>query len=280
MPFVETNGIETYYERRGSGPPVVFVHGSMVDHSHWLPQVEALADAYTTVVYDLRGHGRTGPSPVDAYTTDLFVEDLDALIATLDLGTPVLCGASMGGAIAQVYAATYPERVAGLVLADTFTGTRLDWRERLQWAFLRAMVVPVRLVGFERANGLNVWINELVNRGSGGDSESIDALTASGPSITTDEFAKVARAMTRFVDGDTDFDLRAIAVPTLVIYGEHEIGLVKRHARVLCAAIPDATRRVVPGGGHTSNRDDPAFFTAVLREFLAERVTAGTFTGT
>jgi len=279
MPFVETNGTETYYERRGDGPPVVFVHGSMVDHTHWAPQVEALADAYTTVVYDLRGHGRTGPSPVDAYTIDLFVEDLDALITALDLDAPVVCGASMGGAIAQVYAATYPTRVSGLVLADTFTGTRLDWRERLQWALLRAMVVPVGLVGFERANRFNVWANELVNRGSSGDPETVDAFTAGGPSITTDEFAKVARAMTGFVDGDMDFDLAAVTAPALVIYGENELGLIERHSRALSAAIPDATRQVVPGGGHASNRDTPEFFTAALREFLAERVHAGAATG-
>jgi pimeloyl-ACP methyl ester carboxylesterase len=150
--------------------------------------------------------------------------------------------------------------------------------ERRQ-ALLRAMVVPVRLVGFERANRFNVWVNDLVNRGSSGDPETVDALTAEGPSITTDEFAKVARAMTRFVDGDTDFDLAAVTAPALVIYGENELGLIERHSRALSAAIPDATLQVVPGGGHASNRDAPEFFTAALREFLAERVHAGATTG-
>jgi pimeloyl-ACP methyl ester carboxylesterase len=275
MPSIETNGIETYYERRGSGPPVVFVHGSMVDHSHWLPQAEALADAYTTVVYDLRGHGRTGPSVRDRYSVALFVADLDALVAGLGLERPVVCGTSMGGAVAQVYAATHPETVAGLVLAETFTAGHLDPRERLQWAFLRAMVLPVRLVGFERANRLNVRVNELLNRGSSGDPGTVDELVEAGPSITTDEFAKVARTMTRFAGGRDGVDLAAITVPTLVVYGENEIGLVKRHSRELSATIPDATLRVVPEGGHASNLDDPEFFTATLREFLDGRIHAG-----
>ena len=59
---VRTNGVETYYERRGDGPPVVFVHGMFMDTAMWEAQAEALSDDFTTVTYDVRGHGHTGGS--------------------------------------------------------------------------------------------------------------------------------------------------------------------------------------------------------------------------
>ncbi|WP_049987613.1 alpha/beta fold hydrolase [Halobellus rufus] len=271
MPTVRTNGIETYYERRGEGPPIVFVHGAVVDHGQWLPQAEALSDAYTIVVYDLRGHGRTGGSPIERYTFDLFVEDLDALLDALDLSDPVLCGLSLGGCIAQAYATSYPDRLSGLVLADTFTSGDWRWPERLQWALLGATIPFARLFGYQRIERAMVWAQERV-RGdeASGDYEAIRELRATGPTMSTEEFAKVIRALRAVPEMRVDFT--ALSVPTLILYGEHEMGFVRRHAADLAAQIDDASVLEVPGGAHASNLDKPAFVTAALRRFLAERV--------
>lgn len=151
MPTVRTNGVDTYYERRGSGPSVVFVHAAVLDHAQWDPQVEALAADYETVVYDVRGHGRTGGSDVSRYSVDLFAADLAALLEELDLEWPVVCGLSTGGCLAQVLAARHPDRLTGLVLASTFTPPYLSRAERVQRSLLlRAAVPPVRLLGYER----------------------------------------------------------------------------------------------------------------------------------
>ncbi|MFC4356331.1 alpha/beta fold hydrolase [Halobium salinum] len=273
MATVRTNGVETYYERRGEGPPVVFVHGAVVDHHQWEPQAEALADEYTTYVYDVRGHGRTGGSDEDSYSIDLFAADLDAFCTALDIERPVLCGTSMGGCIAQVYAARHPDRVAGLVLADTFTPTLHDWRERVMRSLaLRATVYPVRLLGYERTERWMVRAYERVSKGSSGDYEQVERIRERGPKMSTDEFAKVVRAVGRF--HETRLDLSAISAPTLVLYGENEPGVARRHVRAFRAAIADVTVRVVPGGGHASNMDAPEFVTRELRTFL-DRVVAG-----
>ena len=84
MPTILTNGVETYYERRGSGPPVVFVHGAILDHSQWDPQTEELSDDYTVLAYDVRGHGRTGGSRRGSYSVELFADDLAALLDGLN----------------------------------------------------------------------------------------------------------------------------------------------------------------------------------------------------
>ncbi|MFC4550990.1 MULTISPECIES: alpha/beta fold hydrolase [Halorussus] len=273
MPTVRTGDVETYYERRGEGPPIVFVHASILDHSMWDEQAAALADNYETLVYDLRGHGRTAGSAVPAYSIDLFAEDLDALLDTLAVGRPVLCGLSMGGLVAQTYAAKYPDRVAGLILADTFTPrilTRGEWF--LRRIVLNALIPPVRLVGYERVEKANVWLTERLFAGAGGDYENVERLRETGPKMATDEFAKVILAMTRF--HEESVDLSAIAVPTLVLYGERELPFVKRHAAELAARLSDVEVDEVPDAGHASNLDASDYFTAAVRSFL-ERVHGG-----
>lgn len=267
MPTVRTDDIETYYVQQGDGPPVVFVHGMILSASMWQPQLDALADSFTTIAYDVRGHGRTGGSDRERYSVDLFAADLDALVTALSLDRPVICGLSTGGCIAQAYAARHPDRLSGLVLADTFAPVVLDWRDRLQFAVLDAAVLPVRLVGFRRVQRFMNWFHELLYPGSSGDYEAVERLQTEMPAMATGEFAKVIRSITTF--SGADVDLSAVAVPTLVLVGENTTGIVKRHAPALAAAIPDAELRAVPGGGHASNVDNPEFFTAAVREFAA-----------
>ena len=268
MPTVTTNGVETYYERRGSGPPVVFVHGAILDHAQWDPQVEALADDYDVVAYDVRGHGRTGGSDVDAYSVELFAADLHALVTALDLDRPIVCGLSTGGCIAQVYAATHPDEISGLVLADTFGPDLHGYGEWVQRSLLLRATVPfVRLVGYERVERALVWLQQrLHGEGVSGDYEEVEALRSARPKLSTPEFAKVVRAVAAF--HETAVDYGAITAPTLVLYGEHEPPFLRRHAPELAAAIANATVTEVPDAGHASNLDNPDVFTAELRAFL------------
>ncbi|ELZ98136.1 alpha/beta hydrolase fold protein / chloride peroxidase [Haloferax mucosum ATCC BAA-1512] len=270
MPFIRTGDIDTYYERRGVGPPVVFVHAAVLDHTQWDDQASALEDEYTTITYDVRGHGRTGGSARKAYSLDLLADDLGALITALALEKPIICGLSTGGCIAQVYAAANSDGLSGLVLADTFTPEVFDRREWLQRSvLLRAAIPPVRLVGYERVERVMVWIQERLSRTkAGGDYERVAELREDVPKMRTDEFAKVLRAIAAF--HETEVVLAAISVPTLVLYGEHELPFIKHHAEKLKREIPTVTVREVPGAGHASNLDNPAFFEDALRTFGAK----------
>jgi pimeloyl-ACP methyl ester carboxylesterase len=266
MPTVQTNDIETYYERHGSGPPVVFVHGAIVDYTQWEPQMDALSDDYTTIAYDVRGHGRTGGSDRESYSMDLFADDLAALVDALELDRPVVCGLSLGGCVAQVYADRFPDGLSGLVLVDTFGPTPLSSGERVQRRLLRATIPLVRLFGYQRVERVMVWFQERLSKGVSGEYESIKAIRETGPTMATEEFAKVIRALARF--HETPVGYRSISVPTLVLYGEHDAGFIRQHAPALTDAIRGAEIREVPGAGHASNLDNPEFVTDALRLFL------------
>lgn len=268
MTTVRTNGIETYYEERGEGQAVVFVHAALVDHTMWDEQVVALDDDdYRTVVYDLRGHGRTGGSALTEYSMDVYAEDLRALVTALELDRPVLCGLSMGGMIAQTYAASYPDEIAGLLLADTFTPpirSRGEWF--LRRVVLNALIPPVRLVGLERVEKANVWLTERFFGGAGGDYEKIEQLREGSPRIATAEFAKVVRSMARF--HERSVDLSAVEVPTLVVYGDNDLPFARRHAAAIATEIADVEVAEIADAGHASNLDAPEAFADLLRSLL------------
>ena len=270
---VRTNDIETYYVRHGNGPPIVFIHGMAMSASEWEPQMEALSDEYTTVAYDVRGHGYTGGSDRESYTMELYAADLDALLTSLDVENPVLCGLSMGGCIAQMYAATYPEKVAGLVVSDTFTAAPLPLTGRLIFANLRFFGLLDRFIRYTTLNRFQTWVGNRLSPGVAGDGTTTQRLMEEAPTISHREFVKIANSMARFPR--SDLDASQITAPTLVMHGEDLPAVLQnmhtRLAEELTGA--DVEFAVIPDAGHASNIDNPDFFSTTVREFLS-RITS------
>lgn len=117
---------------RGSGAPIVFLHGMGTSAATWNRCMELLEDRFTVVAPDLLGHG-TSPVPDDPaeYTRDRTLVDVDDIVA--DLGEPpVLVGHSLGGYLALAYAATRPDAARGIVVLNTGPGYRDD-AKREEW---------------------------------------------------------------------------------------------------------------------------------------------------
>lgn len=115
---VVANGINLHYHRTGgASPPIVLLHGITDNGLCWTRLVRALAPEYDLIMLDARGHGFSS-APDAGYTPHDHAGDVAGLIEALDLGRPFLIGHSMGAATAAVTAATYPERVGGVVLED------------------------------------------------------------------------------------------------------------------------------------------------------------------
>ncbi len=124
MPIARVNGVGLYYEVRGSGPPLVLVHGFACGIRSWDPQVRALAARYRVITYDVRGHGISeAPRDPAAYSQPTSVEDLRALLAHLRIRRAAVGGLSMGGNIALNLALTHPAMVTTLIVADTGAGS-------------------------------------------------------------------------------------------------------------------------------------------------------------
>ncbi|WP_435075594.1 alpha/beta fold hydrolase [Halorubrum sp. HHNYT27] len=269
---VRKGDIETYYVRRGDGPPIVFIHGMAMSTTEWEPQMEALSDEFTTIAYDVRGHGHTGGSDRESYDMSVYAQDLDALLTELNVENTVLCGLSMGGCIAQVYAATYPGKIAGLVVSDTFTAAPLPLKGRLIFANLRFFGLLDRIVRYTTLNRLQTWVGQRLAPGIAGDSVTTQRLMDEAPTISHAEFVKIANSVAQFPE--SDFDASQITVPTLVMHGENVPPVLQDMHKRLATQLTNADVEisVIPDAGHASNIDNPAIFSKVLREFIVQEV--------
>jgi pimeloyl-ACP methyl ester carboxylesterase len=122
--YVVNAGNPLNYLEWGSpdAPPLVLIHGLRGFAYSWRSTAERLAEQYRCIALNLRSHGDSGPTPERELTFGLYVTDVEALAAQLQLARFPIVGHSLGGRVAMAYAAAHPERVQGIVVVDIAPG--------------------------------------------------------------------------------------------------------------------------------------------------------------
>jgi non-heme chloroperoxidase len=271
MPEIKTNDIQTYYEINGKGLPVVFIHGGWVSHKMWQPQVDYFSSNFQVITYDVRGHGYTGESSKKQYSMELFADDLSALVEGLGINKPVICGLSMGGMIAQVYAVKYPDNLSALILSDTAASSALTTGDKItkhvlapEWLFR----ILVSLIGVKRYADFAFWYagKSRSEKWVGLDKTVLSYEKQEMIQFGTREFNKIFSALYDFKIQE----LSKIKVKTLIINGEFESKAVFYHAKKMMQLIPDTKSLVIPNAGHTSNMENPQAFNKAMENFIKE----------
>ena len=116
MPWVDVNGNDIYYAEAGSGPPIVFLHGFSSCAEAWYQQFAVFADRYRVIAYDSINHGHSANSPRDEDEPDR-ADELEGVLAALEIERPVLAGNSMGGSTILRWATRHPNAAAALVIS-------------------------------------------------------------------------------------------------------------------------------------------------------------------
>ena len=138
------------YDVQGEGEPaLVFVHGWSCDKSYWRLQVPYFAERHKVVTIDLGGHGESGVGR-EVWSMEAFGKDVAAVVEGLELEKVILVGHSMGGPVIIEAAAEMPERVIGLVGADTF----LDLERKYTAEEIDAFLAPFKADFRERTSKL------------------------------------------------------------------------------------------------------------------------------
>lgn len=123
------DGISISYQVQGEGKPaLVFVHGWCCDRSYWDAQLPHFAEKYKVVAIDLAGHGESGLERKD-WTMKAYGEDVEAVVKKIELGQVVLIGHSMGGFVILEAERLIPEKVIGLVGADTLENFEFNFTQ-------------------------------------------------------------------------------------------------------------------------------------------------------
>ncbi|MEM6902734.1 MAG: 3-oxoadipate enol-lactonase [Pseudomonadota bacterium] len=133
--FIDCDG--RLFNTMAAGPtearPIVFVNALGSDLRIWNRTARYLEDRFHIVRFDNRGHGLTDVPP-GPYTIQGLADDLASVIQALALTRPLICGLSIGGLVAQAFAARHPDALSGLVLIGTALriGTNEFWQERIK----------------------------------------------------------------------------------------------------------------------------------------------------
>jgi pimeloyl-ACP methyl ester carboxylesterase len=247
---------------RGDGPPLLLVHGFPFDHRLWAAQTEALSASHRVIAPDLRGFGGSVVTP-GTVTMERHADDLAALLEVLDERRPVvLAGFSMGGYVAFAFRRRHAARLAGLVLCDTrsIADDTAGARNRHD---LAARVLE---------QGAGVVADAMLPRLLAPDTprrhpEVAAAARAMMESTAPEGIAAALRGMAG--RPDVTPELGAIAVPTLVVCGEHDALSTPDEMVGMSASIPGARFLTVPDAGHLAPLENPAAVTAALAAFLA-----------
>lgn len=261
--FLKHDGVKLFYTDEGRGtPPLLFVHGWLMSHAVWRAQIDFFRATHRVVTVDLRGFGQSD-KPDAQYNFELFVDDLDFTIHTLELHKPVLIGWSKGVSIALVYAAAHPETLGGLVLVDG--GAK----------FIATDDFPDGLPA-------NVFTSLLAQFETDFDTSARGFIDAMLPETTDEPLKQWLHNLTRqttpavalnSIVNDTKYDLRPllpkIDVPTLILCGEQDTICPPGASRQMQASLPNAELHMFPGAGHAPFLTASEAFNTRLAAFLA-----------
>lgn len=260
MEVVRAYGLEIAYERVGSGPPLVFVHGGAEDGRVWQPQLAALSDEFTVVAWDEPGAGRSSDVPAHFGLGD-YAECLAALIEALALGPAHVAGLSWGGTVVLELYRRHPALVGTMILADTYAG----WKGSLPADEVRARVSAARQMLAAPDDQFDPTLPGLFAAGPA--PQFVALLKEIAGAVRRESLEKQLLVM---AEADQRDLLGGIAVPTLLIWGELDARSPLSVARRFAQAIPDTKLVVIPGCGHVSNLERPEQFNEAVREFCRD----------
>jgi pimeloyl-ACP methyl ester carboxylesterase len=245
-----------YFSERGSGPPLLLVHGLMVTGEMFAPVLDRFAANHRVIVPDLRGHGRSRALP-PPYTAQRLAADLSALLQQLDVASTAVLGYSQGGAIAQQLALDWPQQCSRLVLGCTYAFNMATPREQVE-----GHVAPflVRVLGPRRFAQLGVSL---------GTKELSKERAAWLVNLMANQDRKLmVAAWHETMAFDSRRRLAEIACPTLIVAGSDDQAVPMHHARMLHEGIRGSKLVVIEGAGHTLIWTHSDEFVRVTEEFL------------
>jgi 3-oxoadipate enol-lactonase len=259
----QLNGVTIAYDRVGTGEPVLFLHGFPHSRAIWEPQLAGLACAASCIAPDLRGFGQSearGP-----FTMEQYADDAAALLDAERVSQSVVVGLSMGGYIAFAMWRRHPERIRGLVLADTrASADDATARER-----------RLHLMELARQAGSAAVAEAMLPAMIGASTRKrhpqlVESLRRLMALASVEGICGALQAMLDRVDATAL--LPHIHVPTLVVVGDEDSITPPAEAQRMAEALPRGHLEVIAEAGHLSSYERPAAFNRLLCEFLEQRL--------
>ncbi|MEM0187927.1 MAG: alpha/beta hydrolase [Saccharolobus sp.] len=253
MPFIFLDSIRLFYEIRGNGKPVVFIHHLAGSYKSWKYIAPYLPYNFTTLVYDLRGHGRSSV-PLGPYSIEDHSKDLKILLSELGIEKAILVGHSIGSLIAIDYATKYAVEKLILIGALYKAPSPEIYNKYLQIAmnFGMTALAEYRKIHKEFSESLinnhDAW-NSLL--------EVYNETSPLGYKYTVEGLINAK---------DYSEDLAKIDTKTLVVYGSNDSLVI--NSTLFKNVLKDVEVKILNGYGHFLNFENPNGLLEIIESFL------------
>lgn len=240
-----------------AAPVVLLAHGVLISHRVWDGVAARIEGQWRVIRYDLRGHGGT-TSTKAPYTMDLLAADAIALLDALQVGQAHFVGTSLGGMIGQLVGARHGDRLRSLTLANTTAvqGTPKAWQERAALALAKG-VHPLVEPTLQR------WFTPECFSSN---ADLINTMRVEALRTSVDGFVGCAHAIQHL---DQRAELDRIAVPTLIVAGEHDTATPLAESDMLHRGIRHSRLEVIPAA-HQGAAECPDLLIAAWKSFVAQ----------
>ncbi len=268
--FVDVGGVRLYYYAagtRGSGEPIVFIHGFPTSSHLWREVVPLVPEGHRVVVVDLLGYGRSD-RPLDRdVSIKGHAERVVALLDALRITYAAVVGHDIGGGVAQYLAIHHPTRVVRLCLVNSVAFDEWPTRE------VKMAKATLPLTRFLPATWILSVLRTDLERGYAEQERGVHSVDMYVKPFATPEGRDVLVAHLLALDqGETQMlapRLKDIVAPTAIVWGAHDPFLPTAIAKRLHDIIPKSTLDIVPDVRHFTPEEAPETLGAIVAKLLA-----------
>ncbi|MDD7444403.1 MAG: alpha/beta hydrolase [Clostridiales bacterium] len=222
--------ISLYYEEKGSGFPLIMLHGNGEEHGYFEHQTDCFAENYRVIAIDTRGHGRS-PRGEGEFSIKRFADDLYGFMTEHGIEKAHILGFSDGGNIAITFALKHPEMIEKLIV---------DGANLYPAGVKRRIQRPIEL-GYYAVKLFAAFSSNAKTKAE------MLSLMVNQPNIAPEE-------------------LKKLNMPVLVMAGTDDM-IRQEHTELIAASIPGAKLVILPGD-HFIARNNSNAFNAAVRDFL------------
>lgn len=260
MPRISIGDCQLYYEREGDGFPVLFITGLTGYANFWRDQVPSFARNFSTIAYDHRGVGQSDQTCA-SNVIERLAADAIGLLDALGIAKAHIIGHSAGGAVAQVLAIEYPQRLASIVIVAGWT--KPDAYLRRFFGLRKELLSRLGPSSYIQANTLFLYPSAYI----AANNEKLRQVEAQALAHfpPPDTIASRIDAILAF---DRTADLGRIRTPALVLAAQDDIITPAYCSEDLARRIPGAEAKFFPQGGHDFPQIVPREFNQAVLPFL------------
>jgi pimeloyl-ACP methyl ester carboxylesterase len=273
LQHISIHGHDVGYRMAGQGPVVLLIHGMAGSSRTWRDAMPLLARRYTVIAPDLMGHGESA-KPLGDYSLGAHASGLRDLLVSLEIDRATIVGQSLGGGVAMQLAYQHPDLCERLVLVGSGgLGREVSLILRLLALPGAEYAMPLLFPPFVRDAGNSVmgWLGQRGLRSP----RVAEMWRAYGSLTDTQNRRAFVRTLRAVVDhGGQSVSAKdrlylASAVPTLLVWGDHDSVIPVSHAYDAHEDMPGSELVIFEGASHFPHAEEPQRFVDVLDDFIS-----------